>query len=263
VVEGVKKSNGKIITLLDYDDRYLSNRLQVILEEFTGDPNLGFFHNSIECIGKNGEPLSRGLPLFLRGLNLQRRQLVTDREKNRSSPRMGFSMPDFNGGSIAIRREVVEFCLPYLQRVQMCVDSLLFYAAWETPFSIMADPRKLTQYRIHSGSISAESTMPASQSVAQTEEFKKVWFDDVQVVLEMVDKGHHAELQRDVRFRMFANRTMDALWDPSVSRRRAWEIATELRLYLRPIDLSPGFLKIAMFTLLTLISPRILKLFPK
>ncbi len=218
-----------MLTFLDYDDTYSTDRLRVIQEEFAADPSLGFYHNAQEVVDARGKPVSTGLPVTFRMLNARRRIRVDEAEKGEIQPRLGFSRPDFNSGSIAVRRPAIDSALPYLERLQIALDSFLFYAAWSSRYSLLIDPRRLTQYRVHSWNMSTTVGQQNSASPLSPPEFWGVRMADYAVLLEMVTAFGRKELQRDLRSRVFRDQVARNLREPTADRRAAWALAREAK----------------------------------
>jgi len=61
ILAGLEESKGDVITVLEDDDMYVSNRLEKIYKAFTSYGRLTYFHNSQAVIDGNGNLLERPL----------------------------------------------------------------------------------------------------------------------------------------------------------------------------------------------------------
>jgi len=59
ILAGLEESKGDVITVLEDDDVYVSNRLEEVYKVFTSYDRLVYFHNSQTIIDENGNVLER------------------------------------------------------------------------------------------------------------------------------------------------------------------------------------------------------------
>jgi hypothetical protein len=224
---GVRASRGKILTFLDYDDVYCAGRLGTVVEEFRARPTLGYYRNGIKFIDATSQPISDwDLSFSFRLVSqLRHRRLVTDGAKARTDPRLGGCRPDFNTGSMAVRRSILDQSLPYFERIELTLDSFLFYSSWISSLDLLIDPRKLTQYRIHpwNSSIVVENS---PESRAARSRYERLRVRDQEIIAEMVAASGRVELDRDIRLRESRERLVALLRRPEVRRS---ELAALLR----------------------------------
>lgn len=239
---GFRAGRGEVFTFLDYDDLCDPQRLQVVHDAFSTDPKLGYLHDGIRCIDEEGNPSHRGLPPVFRMMEFsRRRETVTDEQKSHRSPRLGFARPDFHG--ISLRRPVVEYVLPYLERVRGSVDTLLYSAAWTLPLSVRVEPRHLYLYRVHSTNSSLSTGSTPEETARQREAWRRQTRADYQIILEMIARGGRVELRRDQEFRLFSEGVFSALRDPRCGRREVWEACSEFPRHAHRTNLSPLFVQ--------------------
>lgn len=257
VLDGIRSSRGSILTLLDYDDRYAPSRLAALEEAFHADPDLGLWHDGVECIDGEGRPTNEGLPPVFRMMTFSRMlATVPDRRKALTSPRLGFSRPDFHG--LAFRREVADLCVPYLPRIEQAVDSLVFNAGWIAPYSVRVDPRHLYEYRMHSSNISLR---PEGEGIQGTRSPRAAYhaqlLRDYAVILEMISHSDRIELLRDFRLRLFSDQLIEALRVPSTDRSAVWKALGDLPSHLHRTNASPLLLYTFAYALMGMLSPRL------
>jgi glycosyltransferase involved in cell wall biosynthesis len=134
-----QESKGEIICLLDADDVWLDNKLQMILEIFKSDPKCGFAIHNVMQIDSQGNPI-KSSPMY----------------KHLASGWMAISALE-NGGmvdnippasALSLRREVADYIFPLNEMFVRNADSLIFRCA---PFitAIGSVPEVLSLFRIH------------------------------------------------------------------------------------------------------------------
>jgi glycosyltransferase involved in cell wall biosynthesis len=263
VLDGIRRSRGEVLTFLDYDDTYSTDRLRAVQEEFAADPDLGFYHNAQEVVDAHGQPTSAGLPLSFRMMNSRRRVRVVEAEKTKIDPRLGLSRPDFNIGSMAVRRLAIDSALPYLERIHIAGDSFLFYAAWSSPYSLVIDPRRLTQYRLHSWNMTTTVARQDTALRTTPSEFISVRVADFTVLLEMVTAFGRKELGQDLRSRLFRDHVAENLGKSTANRRVAWALVRESKQLMNLRNASLLMSQTIGLILLSLASPRFARVFAR
>ncbi len=256
ILAGIGRAHGDVFAFLDYDDRYLPAHLEFVRNEFERNRSLGFLHNGLEFIDANGRSLTGGLDLHFRLMSHHRRRVVIeDSKKRRTNPRVGVARPNFNLGTIAVRREVMDLARPYLPRISLSVDSLLFCAGWTSPYSLLVDPRKLTQYRIHRDNISVASGLAPKEALARLSRFRQILRKDYAILLELAIESGRTELQGDLQAMVLFDRVLEDLRSSALSRHDAGRQLLRLAKYYRPGSLSTGLLQATACTALASVSP--------
>ncbi len=231
--EALRRCRGRLVTFLDYDDLYEPNRLGTLIAAFDADPTLGFYHNASVCIDESGRELpwpGSGWFRLVRGP--RGRIYVRDSAKRRTDPRLGLSRADFNASSMAVRRDLIDPFWAYLERVDVSLDSFLFYAAWASPRSLLIDPTPLTRYRVHPSNVSSPSaTVPAGLAGGPSE-FARRRESDLTACLDMVVDAHRSEAARDLRFLSLRDEAVRSIRAGTLRRRAAWSYGREVAVLL-------------------------------
>jgi glycosyltransferase involved in cell wall biosynthesis len=152
--EALAESRAKIVTFLEDDDLYAPDRLAVVGAAFA-DPQLGYFHNAVRIINREGAPLPAGF----RAETRRSARLEPGDRSPRALRRFLRVSPYFNLSSIALRREALAPALPYLGRTHLTCDNLVFYSALSGTWGLVNHGNPLTFYRLHR---SASWTYPGS-----------------------------------------------------------------------------------------------------
>jgi len=161
VLAGLEESRGEVITFLDDDDMYVSNRLEEVYKAFTSFKRLVYFHNSQMIIDGNGNLLERSPPSLPTPKNLVGEStIVVDVDKLRVlAKRYNVSVADlvlkvrvgadFNNSSVAVRRHVVESHAQLLKRLPASIDNFAFVSSLKAGGLIYFTDERLTLYRVY------------------------------------------------------------------------------------------------------------------
>jgi glycosyltransferase involved in cell wall biosynthesis len=161
VLAGLEELRGEVITFLDDDDMYVSNRLEEVYKAFTSFKRLVYFHNSQTIIDDNGNVLERPPPSLPISKNLVGGSpIVIDVDKLRGlAKRYNVSVADLvlkvragadiNNGSVAVRRHIVESHAQLLKRLPSSIDNFVFASSLRAGGLMYFTDEKLTLYRVH------------------------------------------------------------------------------------------------------------------
>lgn len=220
IVEGIRLSRGTILCILDYDDQFEPSRLRTILGEFDADPKLGLYRNQLSYVGPDGQPIhGRALgPHRLQILRPEGRVRLADRNKERAMRMVVGKHPDFNNSTFAVRREVVDAVFPYLSRLVITVDTLLFFGALCSPWSILLDDRRLTRYRVHGLNTTVSGDAGTAESLKRLASFASTSDRDYQVIRELVAASGQTFALRQLDARIIVNRVTLGMRDPAFGR---------------------------------------------
>ncbi|MFP3287909.1 MAG: glycosyltransferase, partial [Acidilobus sp.] len=177
VLAGLEESRGEVITFLDDDDMYVSNRLEEVYKAFTSFKRLVYFHNSQTIIDDNGNVLERPPPSLPTPKNLVGGStIVVDVDKLRVlAKRYNVSIADlvlkvmvgadFNNSSVAVRRHVVESHAQLLKRLPASIDNFVFVSSLKAGGLMYFTDERLTLYRVHGENWSSESRLKGSKEM--------------------------------------------------------------------------------------------------
>lgn len=238
VAEGLRLSRAPIICILEDDDVFETNRIRAILDAFAADPNLGFYRNRISYIGPDGGPIFRGsLGPFRFRLTGSRGQIhLRDIEKPSRIRSVAGTYPDFNVSSSAVRRELADQVLPHLSLISSAVDTLLFYEALCSPWSILLDDRCLTRYRVHGMNATLGDSGDLGSRSARLLDLTRTTDHDYKVIRELVVAYGRPFAIRQIEARILLNDLTLATRDPESGRRTFGRLFFQL---LRHADTYP------------------------
>ena len=157
VLAGLEESKGEVITFLDDDDMYASNRLEEVYKAFTSYDRLVYFHNSQTIIDDNGNLLERSprsknlvggstIVIDVDKLQMLAKKYVMSAVDITLKVRVG---ADFNNGSVAVRRHVVESHAQLLKRLPASIDNFVFVSSLKAGGLMYFTDERLTLYRVH------------------------------------------------------------------------------------------------------------------
>jgi len=163
VLAGLEESRGEVITFLDDDDMYVNNRLEEVYKAFTSFKRLVYFQNSQAIIDDNGNVLERpppSLPISISKNLVGGSPIVIDVDKLRGLvKRYNVSVADlvlkvraradFNNGSVAVRRHIVESHAQLLKRLPSSIDNFVFASSLRAGGLMYFTDERLTFYRVH------------------------------------------------------------------------------------------------------------------
>ena len=161
VLAGLEESRGEVITFLDDDDMYVSNRLEEVYKAFASYDSLVYFHNSQIIIDENGSVFEGSLHSILISKNLiGGSPIVIDADKLRGlAKRYNVSVIDLalkvraypwhNSSSLAVSRGVLEADAHLLRELPTAFDVFALVSSLSAGGLLYFTDEKLTLYRAH------------------------------------------------------------------------------------------------------------------
>lgn len=221
VVEAFAQSRGRVILILDDDDLFEPSRLRTIADAFRARPDLGFYGNQAIYIGPEGQTLDpRSVPRLGNRPSRPKEPLLLGPDRTpRDLRRLTNRQPDFNVGSSAVRRELIERSLPYLRRLKMTADTLLFFSALVSEYSILLDTASLTRYRIHDENNSLAGGGSPATRADRLLRFATAAEADYRTIREFVAASGNAPATQLMDAKVQLVQLIRACRDPSSSRR--------------------------------------------
>jgi glycosyltransferase involved in cell wall biosynthesis len=155
------KSYGEIISILDADDRFLENKLALIVEVFSKNENIGLVAHKLKVV--YGEQFIEYIPLQ----SISEGWLIEDVIWGRT-----IFLPPASG--LSIRREVAMRCFPLPTHFRAGADRVLYYRCAAIT-KIKSIERSLAIYRAHNSNTSLGIDIDKSITIYKTtlEDIKK------------------------------------------------------------------------------------------
>jgi len=175
ILVGLEESKGDVITFLEDDDVYVSNRLEEVYRAFTSYDRLVYFHNSQTIIDGNGNVLERPLLSTPKNLIGGSTIVIDINELQKLARRYKIDAVDlvfrlralahFNSSSESIRRSVLEANAHLLKELPIGIDLFVFASSLRAGGLMYFTDEKLTLYRVHGENWSSESRLKGSKEM--------------------------------------------------------------------------------------------------
>jgi len=160
---------------------YVNNRLEEVYKAFTSFKRLVYFQNSQTIIDDNGNVLERpppSLPISISKNLVGGSPIVIDVDKLRGLvKRYNVSVADlvlkvraradFNNGSVAVRRHIVESHAQLLKRLPSSIDNFVFASSLRAGGLMYFTDERLTLYRVHGENWSSAFRLKGSKEEMQ------------------------------------------------------------------------------------------------
>ncbi len=144
IYKGITESKGDIISFLDDDDLYDSNRLASVFDVYSSYPQLLYYRNDLKVVDTTGASVSEVDPEGKDGLEIFDTGSVLIK---------GIRTFRWNMSCIAVRKQIYLKYLDYVKNIRAAPDLSTFYMAYETGGLFAWDHRKLTVYRLNEKSM--------------------------------------------------------------------------------------------------------------
>ncbi len=159
ILAGLEESRGEVITFLEDDDMYVSNRLEEVYKAFTSYDRLVYFHNSQAVIDSNGNLLERP-PLPTSKNLVGGSPIIVDVDKLRGlAKRYNMSVFDLalkvrarawhNSSSLAVSRGVLEAGAHLLRELPTTFDVFALASSLRAGGLMYLTDERLTLFRVH------------------------------------------------------------------------------------------------------------------
>ncbi|WP_069807887.1 glycosyltransferase [Vulcanisaeta thermophila] len=155
IARGLEEAEGEVVTFLDDDDAFRSNKLKYLYNIFSTNDNIGYFHHLAYVINSENKVIGESIGGPIKEIKLK----LEDNLKSSYLCKLvniGSIM-----SSIAVRRDVLIRWLPYLRKLFNSPDLFVTLAAFYSGVTLLHEPIKLAYYRVHGNQVS----LPWSQSI--------------------------------------------------------------------------------------------------
>ena len=180
LAEGLKKSNGNIISFLEDDDIFLPNKLKTVLELFKADSSLMYLHNAAEeyhissgYTGKQvmtmGDDITYYGPLSFKN--------ILEVFKNGGHG---------NNSCISLRINAAKELIPRLEKLNVTCDGFIFLWCSQYEKKIRFTDRSLTRYTVHE-SFTHRKAANINDYITSNLEKALIMFHDKEIGLEMIN----------------------------------------------------------------------------
>ncbi|MHB8361613.1 MAG: glycosyltransferase family 2 protein [Thermoplasmataceae archaeon] len=250
IYAGIMKCSGKIITFLDDDDQFSSEKLSKIVSIFDKNRELVYFHNGIELMNENGKFDQRNEkeievhPLLTPFIDLKAFKILS---KMRG---------DWYVSCISMKRSIALKYSEIIKNSSKSLDRVLFLVSSLTQGEMLLSNERLTLYRMHESvtGIKANFKMYCSK--------KKDFFNKTFTVLESLKQigTENPIIMKYLNIQKDHNRANFLLYEPHGKRKlRITTLRGLIRAFIRVRD--PVFLYLSVILLISVISPMTISYF--
>jgi len=147
IAQGIEEAKGEVISVLDDDDIFLPNKLEVVYKVFKEDERLGLFKDPVKYINDQGKEWLSYLP--------KEPIIMTPKDLNADliSEIFGKYAIATHNSSLSFRKKDISRYLNYLREIKLAFDRFIGLLFLFTN-KVMIWNRPLTIYRIWSGNVS-------------------------------------------------------------------------------------------------------------
>jgi glycosyltransferase involved in cell wall biosynthesis len=147
---GLNTAKYDIIAFLDDDDIFDPGKLSRLMEIFSFNRELCYYHNDTKYVDHAGRTIDYVRLVEKRSRSLNSKNLIFDAKSNLRTIKAALdNRGDFNLSSIAIRKDCYLKYLPLLKQIQGNPDGFFFWTGIISMGQLMIDNKKLTNYRVH------------------------------------------------------------------------------------------------------------------
>ena len=184
IASALRETKGDIISFLEDDDLFQSNKLQEVIREFSRNPKLGFFHDAYLNMDFEGNHLTKSmLPntksiLVFNGGNLTCRDILLMHRLSGAG----------HNSCISIRRTLVFSHIEKLKLIKGAVDAFLFYLSIQSDYQIIISPQVMTIYRVHN-SVGVSTNSNFDEFVLKNRSNWSMYLSDINQMLKITERG--------------------------------------------------------------------------
>ena len=199
VAEAITYSRGKVVSFLDDDDEFCSDKLRRVLQISHSTDHFCYYNAQI-LIDSNGATIGRVPSLHLKSKSRSRRTKV---RKIGPSEIAGVSnLPSFNASSLAISREVVFKYINQLKTLRSTnLDIALVCFAVSDSVTFFIDSHPLTKYRVHGDQAVSVKDDVLYRGDIMWNSREAEMLADFQLLISLCPKSKYAEMLYHYSFR--------------------------------------------------------------
>ena len=154
---GLNTAKYDIIAFLDDDDTFDPGKLTRLMEIFSSNRELCYYHNDTKYVDHAGRTIDYVRLVEKRSRSLNSKNLIFDAKSNLRTIKAALdNRGDFNLSSIAIKRDCYLKYLLLLKQIKSNPDGFFFWMGLISMGQLMLDNKKLTNYRVHEMNVSGQ-----------------------------------------------------------------------------------------------------------
>lgn len=147
---GLSIAKYDIIAFLDDDDTFDSGKLMRLMEIFSANRQLCYYHNDVKYVDRSGHKIDYIRLVEKSSQTLNGKSLIFGAKSNPRAIKVALeNRGDFNLSSITIRRDCYLKYLLQLKQIKGNPEGFFFWTGIIGMGQLMVDNEKLTNYRVH------------------------------------------------------------------------------------------------------------------
>lgn len=158
LAKGISLAKGNIISFLDDDDLWTTNKLSEVYSTFL-DRRIGYYNNTQVFVDTALNPLSnKHIPKEISNIKKIGQLRISNQSPMFDLGKTYKLYGDFNSSSVSARRVLLTDHSELFEKTRGALDSLIFYICLASGMDILIDDRPLTIYRKHLGNITGKNS---------------------------------------------------------------------------------------------------------
>lgn len=169
--KGICVAKYDIITFLEDDDLFLPDKFKHILEIFSNNQNLSYYHNNFHFVNKQNKLINYYRLNESESKLKSNFKLFTNTKDLRYLKKILKVSGDFNLSCITIKKSLLEKYLGLLKEIKSNPDAFFFWTSLISESELFIEGTCLTNYRIHKANVSSQKDPKAKANEMRKESY--------------------------------------------------------------------------------------------
>ena len=185
IAQGIEEAKGNIISLLEDDDLFLPNKLEVVYKVFKENKELGLFKNPVKYVNDQGKEWLNAFP----------KEPMLISHKNLNPEVLGQALRKYELGlynsSLSFKKENILDYLNYLKEIKLVVDNFISYFFLFTSQVIIWN-QTLSVLRVSSDSASRKLAN-LDQYIEHMNFYQRIIYEDYIIIYKALENSNFKE----------------------------------------------------------------------
>ena len=167
---GINMAKYNIIAFLDDDDTFEIEKLSRLIEIFSSNQGLCYYHNSMRYVNSNRQKIDYVRLVEKRSRTINGQFITFNSRNNLNKIKAALeNRGDFNLSSIAISKDFYQKYLHLLRQIKSNQDGFFFWTGIISMGQLVIDNVELTNYRVHEMNVSGQLSFYSKAQEVQKE----------------------------------------------------------------------------------------------
>ncbi len=259
IAQGALLCAGDLVSFLEDDDLFVENRLEKVIQKFSSDKELVFYHSNVGFIDEAGNTVSPPNALKSPLMNIEAygsvRMNVGDlRNGVLESKRIN---PCFNLSAISVTKNFLRDKAELISKVDIGLDVILFLLAVQAG-SLLVDKEVLSLYRRHNQNSSLDNSLKGTEKAEYMLRMLKIMRDSREIALNVAEKLGISSLTSPRAFMFYGSEILYGIVSGNAKRN---VLATNFFKYIAksPLHLTLTRIDLMVYSLSGLVSPSLVR----